>query len=63
MYDCLDQFSFSIHRVAVQAVDVLDLPGFKGSTIHGAFGHALQKISTCAGHEMIIIDDRPEESR
>lgn len=44
IYDCLDQFSFSIHRVTVQAVDVLDLPGFKGSTIHGAFGHALQKI-------------------
>ncbi len=43
-YSCLDSFYFSQFRIVVEAEQMVIVPEFKGSTIHGAFGHALQKI-------------------
>ena len=49
MLTCLDSYYFSRLRVTVRAKELVRIPGFKGSTIHGALGHALLK-TVCAMH-------------
>ncbi len=43
-YTCFYPFYFSKFKISVQAEELLTIPDFKGSTIHGAFGHSLKNI-------------------
>lgn len=40
----IDKFQFAAYSFSLDAVDTLELPLYKGSTLRGGFGHALKNI-------------------
>lgn len=41
----LSRLPINRYRFTLAAATTIKLPGYKGSTFHGGFGHALRKIS------------------